>query len=96
MLTVAEIAETLDVHPQTIKARTARGELPSIVYNDKGQRLYPPPTPVPTVACAHCGKPIPEHCPHGQRQQYCNVSCRTGAYAVRRRAAGWIRPPRRR
>jgi DNA invertase Pin-like site-specific DNA recombinase len=95
LLTLAEIAEALDVHPQTIKARRARGELISIAYNDHGQRLYAPPAPVTTITCARCGKPIPERGAHGQHQKYCCVSCRTGAYAARRRAAGWIRPRRR-
>jgi DNA invertase Pin-like site-specific DNA recombinase len=96
MLTLDEMAETLRVHPQTVKDRASRGQIISVVYNDKHERLYAPPQPVATIACAHCGKPIPERCSQGQRQKYCCVSCRTGAYAARRRAAGWVRPPRRR
>ena len=30
----------IDVHPQTVKERAARGQLASIAYNDKNQRLY--------------------------------------------------------
>ena len=96
LLTLAEMAEALDVHPSTVKARQARGELASVAYNDKGQRLYAPPHPVPTIPCDHCGKTIPERGAQGQRQKFCTVSCRTGAYASRRRAAGWVRPRRRR
>ena len=96
LLTLTEMAEALDVHPTTVKARQARGELTSVAYNDKGQRLYAPPHPKPTIPCAHCAKPIPERGAQGQRQKYCCVSRRTGAYARRRRAAGWIRPRHRR
>jgi hypothetical protein len=97
MLTESEMANTLGVHPYTVKARQARGELTSVAYNDKNQRLYYPPAGEPAMTkCAHCAKPIPERGPQGQHQKYCCVSCRTGAYAVRRRAAGWVRPPRKR
>jgi hypothetical protein len=91
LLTLAEMAEALNVHPQTVKYRQARGELVSVTYNDKGQRLYAPPEPVGTILCARCGKPITERAAQGQRRIYCGVSCRTGAYAARRRAAGWVR-----
>jgi DNA invertase Pin-like site-specific DNA recombinase len=96
LLTLAEMAETLAVHPSTVKIRQARGELASVAYNDKGQRLYMPPGPATTIPCARCGKLIPERGAQGQRQKYCCVSCRTGAYAARRHAAGWVRPSRRR
>ena len=96
LLTLAEMAEALGgVHPQTVKDRAARGQLASVAYNDKGQRLYAPPQPVATIPCAHCAKSIPERGAQGQRQKYCCVSCRTGAYAARRRAAGWVRVRRR-
>ena len=91
MLTLDEIAEALGVHPATVKARAARGQLDSVAYNDKGQRLYAPPQPAATIPCARCGKPIPERAEQGQLRKYCGVSCRTGAYATRRRAAGWVR-----
>ena len=96
MLTLSEMADALGVHPQTVKDRAARGQLVSVEYNDKGQRLYAPPEPMTTVPCARCSKPIPERGAQGQRRKYCCVSCRTGAYATRRRAAGWVRPQRRR
>lgn len=95
MLTLSEMAEALGVHPSTVKTRQARGELASVSYNDKGQRLYAPPAPAATIPCARCGSTIPERGAQGQRQTYCGVSCRTGAYAARRRAAGWVRPRRR-
>ena len=92
MLTLAEVAVELGVHPQTVKSRVARGELVSVPYNDKGQRLYAPPPPQATVPCARCGTPMAMRGAHGQRRKYCGVTCRTGAYAARRRAAGWVRP----
>jgi hypothetical protein len=91
LLTLDEMAKAIDVHPQTVKERAARGQLASVAYNDKNQRLYMPPQPTATVPCARCGTPIPERGAQGQRQKYCKVSCRTGAYAARRQAAGWKR-----
>jgi hypothetical protein len=95
MLTLAETSKALGVHPQTVKDRAGRGQLVSIAYNDKGQRLYAPPAPTAMVPCARCGKLMLERAAQGQARKYCGVSCRTGAYATRRRAAGWIRTPRR-
>jgi len=94
MLTLAEMADALGVHPQTVKNRAARGELVSVEYNDKGQRLFAPPEPTAMIPCARCGKPIPERAAQGRRRKYRCVSCRTGAYAARRSAAGWVRPRR--
>jgi len=95
MLTLEEVTAALGLHPATVKDRAARGQLVSYVYNDKGQRLYAPPGEPATIACHHCGKPIPDRGKHGQRRKYCNISCNTGAYARRRAAAGWIRVRRR-
>jgi hypothetical protein len=92
MLTVEEMAAALGVHPSTVKQRAARGQLVSqLVYNDKGQRLYAPPSQPLMIACARCGKSIPERGKHGALQKYCSVTCRTAAYAKRRMAAGWVR-----
>jgi DNA invertase Pin-like site-specific DNA recombinase len=96
LLTLEEMAETLGVHPTTVKHRAARGQLESVVYNHKNQRLYAPPEPVATVRCARCQQPIPERGRQGQRVKFCSVTCRTGAYAERRRAAGWVRQRRSR
>jgi DNA invertase Pin-like site-specific DNA recombinase len=96
LLTLAEMAESLGVHPETVKVRAARGELVSVAYNDKNQRLYAPPGQPATVPCARCAKAIPERGRQGARLKYCSVTCRTGAYATRRRAAGWVRPRRNR
>ena len=49
MLTGAEIAEHLGVHPTTLKNWTAAGILVSHKANDKNQRLYPPPGDNPPV-----------------------------------------------
>ncbi len=94
MLTLEEMAEALGAHPQTVKDRAARGQLASIVYNDKGQRLYTPAEPTAMVPCARCGKLMPERAAQGQLRKYCGATCRTGAYATRRREAGWVRPRR--
>ncbi|MHB1931003.1 MAG: recombinase family protein [Acidimicrobiales bacterium] len=96
MLTLDEMAERLDVHPQTVKDRAARGQLASVAYNDKGERLYARPVPPTSIPCAKCGKPIAKRAEQGQLRKYCGVSCRTGAYAARRRAAGYVRPRRQR
>ena len=95
MLTLDEMAQALGIHPYTVKARASRGQLASVIYNDKGQRLYAPPEPMAMIPCARCGKPIPERAEQGQRRKYCSVTCRTGSYAARRRAAGWVRVRRR-
>ena len=96
MLTLDEMAVALGVHPQTVKDRALRGQLVSVAYNDKGQRLYAPPEPTAMIPCAKCGKPIIERAEQGQLRRYCGVTCRTGAYAARRRAAGYVRPRRQR
>ena len=95
MLTLEEMADALGAHPQTVKARAARGQLVSVAYNDKGQRLYAPPEATAMIPCARCGKAMPERAAQGQRRKYCGVSCRTGAYAARRREEGWVRVRRR-
>jgi DNA invertase Pin-like site-specific DNA recombinase len=91
LLTVQEMAVALGVHPGTVKARQARGQLVSVVYNDKGQCFYAAPSAPVMIACARCGKPIPERGKRGMLQKYCGVTCRTATYASRRAAAGWVR-----
>ncbi len=95
MLTLQEVTAALGFDPATVKKRAARGQLVSHVYNDKGQRLYASPGEPPVIACHHCRKPIPERGKHGQRRKYRNISCNTGAYALRRAAAGPVRVRRR-
>jgi hypothetical protein len=96
LLTLEEMAATLGVHPSTVKSRQARRQLVSVVYNDKGQRLYAPPGEPVVIACARCGKSIPERGKRGMLQKYCGVTCRTAVYASRRAAAGWVRVRQRR
>src|SRR5436305_10553 len=91
LLTLEEATTTYKLNSSTLKVRAARGRLVSFVYNDKGQRLYAPPGEPPIIPCDHCGKPIGDRGKHGQRRKYCNVSCRTGAYARRRATAGYVR-----
>jgi len=45
LLTVDEMAERLEVHPSTVKAWRRAGILVSYKANDKGERLFEPPTP---------------------------------------------------
>jgi DNA invertase Pin-like site-specific DNA recombinase len=91
LLTLHEMTAGSGLDPATIKDRAARGQLVSYIYNDKGQRLYAPPGEPAIITCLHCGKLIPERVQHGQKRKYCTVSCRTGACARRRAAAGWVR-----
>jgi DNA invertase Pin-like site-specific DNA recombinase len=91
LLTLQEMTAGSGLDPATIKDRAARGQLVSYIYNDKGQRLYAPPSEPAIITCLHCGKLIPERVQHGQKRKYCTVSCRTGACARRRAAAGWVR-----
>jgi DNA invertase Pin-like site-specific DNA recombinase len=96
LLTLEEAAQALGIHPQTVKKRAATGQLASVAYNDKNERLYMPPGPIAMIPCARCAKLIPERVPQGQRQKYCSTTCRTGAYAARRQTAGWKRARNRR
>ena len=91
LLTLEEATAAFHLNPSTIKNHAARGRVVSFVYNDKGQRLYAPPGDPPLIPCGHCGKSIGDRGKHGQRRKYCNVNCRTGAYARRRAAVGWLR-----
>jgi hypothetical protein len=91
LLTLQEATTAYKLNPSTLKVHALTGRVVSFVYNDKGQRLYAPPGAAPVIPCDHCGKPIGERGKHGQRRKYCNVNCRTGAYARRRADAGWIR-----
>jgi hypothetical protein len=89
------VTTVLGLDPATVKRRAVRGQLVSYIYNDESQRLYAPPGGPVIIACLYCGQPIPERGKHRQKRKYCKVSCSTGAYARRRRAAGWVREQRR-
>jgi len=91
LLTLEETVDALGLHPQTVKNRAARGQIESVVYNDKNQRLYMLPGPPATIPCARCGTPIAERGAQNQRQKYCGVTCRTATYAARKRHEGWQR-----
>lgn len=93
LLTTAEMAEALGVCPDTVKRRQSQGRLPSVVYNEKRQRLYVPPIEPRLTTCLRCGKVISERGVHGQLRKYCSATCRTAAWKVN---TGWIRPPRKR
>ncbi|MQA25835.1 MAG: helix-turn-helix domain-containing protein [Micromonosporaceae bacterium] len=58
LLTMAEIAERLGVHPTTIKNWRRAGLLPSHKANDKNERLFEPPTPGDPRLAAQQGSPI--------------------------------------
>jgi len=91
LLTQQEMAAALNVNPSTVKRRQYQGRLASVIYNDKGQRLYVPPAEPRLGACRRCGTAIPERGARGQLQKYCSVTCRTAAWRV---ARGWVRPRR--
>ena len=93
LLTLTEMAAALGVHPETVKKRGSQGRLASVVYNDKGQRLYMPPGEVRVIQCLRCGKTIPERGRGGQLRKYCSATCRTAAWKAK---TGWVRPPRQR
>lgn len=93
LLTLAEMAAALGVHPRTVKTHQSQGRLASVVYNDKGQRLYVPPGEIRLTECMRCGKAIPERGARGQLRKYCSATCRTAAWKV---ASGWVRPRHRR
>lgn len=90
LLTLEEMARTLGVHPATVMSRRARGQLESVVYNDRGQRLYAAPGEPATSPCLHCGRPMPERNATGNLRKWCSVTCRTAAYARRESAAGRV------
>jgi DNA invertase Pin-like site-specific DNA recombinase len=63
MLTLAEIAEHLDVHPGTIKSWHRAGVLTGHPFNDKGECLYPTPTSEinrPTIGRPPRPRPAPQ------------------------------------
>jgi DNA invertase Pin-like site-specific DNA recombinase len=93
LLTLAEMAAALGVHPDTVKTRQSQGHLASVVYNDKGQRLYVPPGKIRSIECLRCGTTIPERGVTGQFRKYCSATCRTAAWKEK---SGWVRPPRQR
>jgi DNA-binding transcriptional MerR regulator len=45
MLTTAEIAALLGIHPNTVKAWRRTGLVSGVRYNDKGEMLYHRPDP---------------------------------------------------
>lgn len=93
LLTLQEMAVSLGVHPKTVKKRQSQGRLASVVYNDKGQRLYVPPGEPRFVECQRCGKTIPERGERGHPRKYCSITCRTAGW---KSARGWVRPRRQR
>ena len=60
MLTLAETAAALGVHPQTVKAWRRAGIVSAQRYNDKGEYLYYPPDPACPPERPKIGRP-PKH-----------------------------------
>ena len=60
LLTLAETAARLGVHPSTIKAWHRAGLLQSAKANDKNERLYQPPTPDDPRLVKQLGRPLAE------------------------------------
>jgi hypothetical protein len=63
LLTLAETAKMLDVHPTTIKAWHRAGLLESEKANDKNERLYHPPRPGDPRLVKQLGRPLAEREP---------------------------------
>ncbi|WP_300614038.1 recombinase family protein [Trebonia sp.] len=57
MLTLAETAAALGIHPQTVKAWRRAGNVRAERYNDKGEYLYYPPDPDNPPARPKTGRP---------------------------------------
>ena len=58
LLTTTELAQRLQVHPNTVKSWTKAGILNSHKANDKNERLYEPPIPGHPSLTARQGSPL--------------------------------------
>lgn len=85
LLTLEEICELLGAHPATVKGWALTGHLASVVYNDKGQRLFEMP-PTLQQSCQWCGGPVAAKPALRRGKKWCSQSCCLAAYASRKRA----------
>ena len=86
LLTLEEISGLLGADPSTVKAWARTGHIASQVYNDKGQRLYEPPSSL-QQPCQWCGSPVPAKPALRRGKKWCSQRCCLAAYASRKRAA---------
>ena len=86
MLTLGEISDLLAADPSTVKAWARTGHIASQVYNDKGQRLYEPPSSL-QQPCQWCGGPVPAKPALRRGRKWCSQRCCLAAYARRKKAA---------
>jgi DNA invertase Pin-like site-specific DNA recombinase len=85
LLTLEEICELLGAHSATVKVWARTGHLASVVYNDKGQRLFEVPSTL-QQSCQWCGGPVAAKPALRRGKKWCSQSCCLAAYASRKRA----------
>jgi hypothetical protein len=90
LLTLAEAAAAYGVDTRTLKHWQQQDD-PRIVshrYNDKGQRLYAPPSDPPQAACQWCGAGITTtFSTPGRPKKWCRPACCYAAYRSRKRSS---------
>lgn len=86
LLTLEEISGLLGASPSTVKNWARTGHIPSQVYNDKGQRLFEPPSAL-QQSCQWCGGPIPAKPALRRGKKWCSQGCCLAAYGSRKQAA---------
>jgi DNA invertase Pin-like site-specific DNA recombinase len=90
LLTLDEVAAAFGVHPRTVKCWQQENDprIVSHVYNDKGQRLYAPPSDRPPAVCQWCGTSITTtSSARGRPRRWCRPACCYAAYRSRKRSA---------
>jgi hypothetical protein len=86
LLTLGEISDLLGADPYTVKAWARSGHIASQVYNDKGQRLFEPPSSL-QQPCQWCGGPVPAKPALRRGKKWCSQRCCLAAYAARKHEA---------
>lgn len=85
LLTLEEMSALLEADPATVKVWARQGRVASVVYNDKGQRLYERPAES-QQRCQWCGGPIPGRPVFRPGRKWCSQRCCMAAYGSRRAA----------
>ncbi len=85
LLTLAEICELLGADPATVKGWAREGRIPSVIFDDRGQRLYERPAQL-HQPCGWCGDPIPAKPALRGGKRWCSTRCCYAAYRSRKRA----------
>ena len=86
LLTLEEISDLLGADPSTVKAWARSGHIASQVYNDKGQRLFEPPSSL-QQPCQWCAGPVPAKPALRRGKKWCSQRCCLAAYAARKHEA---------